>query len=108
MNLDREVHDGIIGGTAEKPKTLVDVIRFVDYRQHLMITFEELTESLERLSTAGSVVQHGDGYLLAGVPGAMRGAFVPVTREVFANAVRQYRKQMKDFLKTIRAPQRRR
>lgn len=53
--LDRRVFEAIQGYTEGHPQDLVGILHYVDHREKLLLTRDELSDALRRLSDAGRI-----------------------------------------------------
>src|SRR5437879_9454502 len=93
MSLDDCIWEAVAHSTPKQPRSLSDIIDYIDSREKVIATFEELQGSLQRLVEAGRVVQAKDEFY-AGPSGAGQpGVFHPLSSEMYQQAVKDYRKR---------------
>jgi hypothetical protein len=69
--------------------TLADMIGWVDFREKIVMTYEEIADALQKLHVAGRVEPVEGGYRDPGAAGAATG-FAPPTRAQYAAVVAAY------------------
>ncbi len=57
MEFDRDIFKAIKGSTETQPQDLVGILAFVDSRQRLVLTHEELSGGLQRLIESGKIAE---------------------------------------------------
>ena len=57
MTLDRTIFKAIKGHTADNPQDLVRILAFVDARERLLLSYEELSGGLQRLIQDGRIAE---------------------------------------------------
>lgn len=89
-DLKRLVAEGLNGTTIESPRTLTELIGYVDAREKLVISYDEVHDALKDLVEAGKALQVGDSYCAAAAASAAPKAFNGFSKEAYRKAVEAY------------------
>ena len=91
------IAEALAGTTAEHPRTLSELIGYVDARQKLIITYDELHDSLKDLVESRKVLQIGDRYCMASGTGGEATPFIGFRPQAYRKAEKEYRKRWKEY-----------
>lgn len=95
MNLDKEIFEAVSGSPVEKPTTLWQIIGYVDSRQRLMISYDELFGGLKRLFEARRIGEVDGKYfaMTSEYAASSPRDFKGFSQETFKKAQKEYRKR---------------
>ena len=86
---DNTLAEWLLTCVSDEGSSLRDIISYVDYRNHAILTHSELIAALEQLRHQGTLERHGHKLRL--VQGGSPLAEIPVSnKEEFALAVNEY------------------
>ena len=100
---DRDILKALKGATLEKPIDLADILMWVDARQRLVLTHEELEGGLRRLIAAGNVAEAKPLHFYPIPAPSGRGVFSGVSAAQHADASREYHRRFEQAVKESKA-----
>jgi hypothetical protein len=88
--IDERVLEAVGCATPENPQDLVGILHYVDSRERLVLTYEELVGSLERLTRGGAVEEVRPHHFRLADHARSEGRFTPITRQMYDVACEAY------------------
>ena len=102
-HLDRRVSEAVALLTREEPADLVHILHYVDSREKLTLSRDELARALERLIARGKIVEITPLHFAPADASEGPGSFSGVSAEQYQNACDKYAGQfLAEYRKLVR------
>jgi hypothetical protein len=92
MDFDTRIFEAVEGGTLEKPHDLVQILAYVDSREKLVLSHEELSGGLQRLVEQGRIAELPRHRFYRTADDSAPRTFSGLTLEEYREACEAYRK----------------
>ena len=95
MSFDTRILEAVNGSTREKPKDLASILAYVDFRERLLLTHQEMAGGLCRLVEQGLIAEVADHRFHEVAPTGTPGAFSGLTPEKYQQACEAYQERFR-------------